>query len=110
MTSTFLQPSKTLGHFLTPQLCVDRGPSIKSRSIHSRLPRSARHLPFDVDARIQHAWGQTGSQESFSMHWYAADLHLNHEAIFGFCKRPFGGGVRDGHPHLRRDLQHCRAG
>lgn len=24
------------------------------------------------------------------MHWYTADLHLNHNAIIGFCKRPFG--------------------
>ncbi len=24
------------------------------------------------------------------MHWYTADLHLNHEAIIRFCKRPFG--------------------
>ena len=23
------------------------------------------------------------------MHWYTADLHLNHEAIIRFCKRPF---------------------
>jgi calcineurin-like phosphoesterase family protein len=24
------------------------------------------------------------------MHWYTADLHLNHEAIIRFCKRPYG--------------------
>ena len=22
-------------------------------------------------------------------HWYTADLHFGHEAIIGFCKRPF---------------------